>query len=86
MSNAKKSKSKSPPIPAEDAPNSSSSLKNNPFNARDGLGIYIEHPELNPEGRVVEYDDDFVVINDKYPKARSVRSLFVFCPFLACGQ
>lgn len=37
---------------------------------RDGLGIYIKHPEANPEGRVVEYDDDFVVINDKFPKAR----------------
>ena len=36
---------------------------------RDGLSIYIEHPEKNPEGRVVEYDDDFVVINDKYPKS-----------------
>ncbi|EDU48478.1 DcpS-C multi-domain protein [Pyrenophora tritici-repentis] len=36
---------------------------------RDGLIVYIEKPEANPEGRVVEYDDDFVVINDKYPKA-----------------
>jgi len=40
------------------------------FDARDGLGLYIEHPENNPEGLVVEYDDDFVVINDKFPKAR----------------
>lgn len=36
---------------------------------RDGLGVYIDHPEKNPEGAVVEYDDDFVVIQDKYPKA-----------------
>ncbi|KAL1606344.1 aprataxin-like protein [Paraconiothyrium brasiliense] len=39
------------------------------FDARDGLGIYIKYPERNPEGRVIEYDDDFVVIQDKYPKA-----------------
>ncbi|KAJ4290469.1 aprataxin-like protein [Kalmusia sp. IMI 367209] len=36
---------------------------------RDGLLVYIEQPETNPEGRVVEYDDDFVVIRDKFPKA-----------------
>lgn len=36
---------------------------------RDGLSLYIEHPENNPEGRVIEYDDEFVVINDKYPKS-----------------
>jgi aprataxin len=40
------------------------------FNARDGLGVYIAHPEANPEGLVVEYDDDFVVIADMFPKAR----------------
>jgi len=40
------------------------------FDPRNGLGVYIDHPETNPEGRVIEYDDDFVVINDKYPKAR----------------
>jgi aprataxin len=40
------------------------------FDARDGLGIYIQYPERNPEGRVIEYDEDFVVIQDKYPKAR----------------
>lgn len=40
------------------------------FNARDGLGVYIAHPEANPEGLIVEYDDDFVVITDKFPKAR----------------
>ena len=42
------------------------------FDPRDGLGVYIEHPEKNPESRVVEYDDEFVVIRDKFPKARSV--------------
>ncbi|CAO2655242.1 Nn.00g103060.m01.CDS01 [Neocucurbitaria sp. VM-36] len=39
------------------------------WDPRNGLAIYIEKPETNPEGRVVEYDDDYVVINDKYPKA-----------------
>jgi aprataxin len=43
------------------------------FNARDGLGVYIAHPETNPEGLVVEYDDDFVVIADKFPKARQAQ-------------
>ena len=36
---------------------------------RDGLGVYIQHPELNPEGAVISYDSSFVVIRDKYPKA-----------------
>jgi aprataxin len=36
---------------------------------RDELFMYIEHPEQNPGGAVIEYDDDFVVIQDKYPKA-----------------
>jgi aprataxin len=46
------------------------------FDARNGLGLYIEHPENNPEGLVVDYDDDFVVINDKFPKA-SVHLLLI---------
>lgn len=45
------------------------------WDPRNGLGIYIENPETNPEGRIVEYDDDFVVIKDKYPKARHVHPL-----------
>jgi aprataxin len=51
-------------------PSSRPSSGSKKFDARDGLGIYIQHPERNPEGRVIEYDDDFVVIQDKYPKAR----------------
>ncbi|CBX96539.1 hypothetical protein LEMA_P108040.1 [Plenodomus lingam JN3] len=43
---------------------------------RNGLGVYIDHPESNPEGRVIEYDDEFVVINDKFPKA-SVHLLLI---------
>jgi aprataxin len=45
------------------------------WDPRNGLGIYIEKPEENPEGRIVEYDDDFVVIRDKFPKARYARTI-----------
>ncbi|PVI02963.1 HIT-like protein [Periconia macrospinosa] len=64
MSASKKTKAAT--ISAEDAPKQ---YKTYAHNFKEGLGIYIEHPERNPEGRVVEYDDDFVVINDKFPKA-----------------
>jgi aprataxin len=43
------------------------------WDPRNGLGVYIEKPETKPEGLVVEYDDEYVVIRDKYPKARSVH-------------
>lgn len=52
------------------------------FDARNGLGMYIEHPEKNPEGLVVEYDDDFVVINDKFPKARYAPTDITQCSFV----
>lgn len=42
------------------------------WDPRNGLGEYLEKPETNPGGRIVEYDDDFVVIRDKFPKARYV--------------
>jgi aprataxin len=44
------------------------------WDPRNGLGVYINKAETNPEGRVVEYDDDFVVIRDKFPKARYATS------------
>lgn len=37
--------------------------------ARDGLGPYIAHPESYSANTVVYYNDDFVVIHDKFPKA-----------------
>ena len=58
------------PKPATKPASPSSKPAKRGFDARSGLGIYIEQPEKNPEGLVVEYDDDFVVINDKFPKAR----------------
>lgn len=64
MSHSKKPKATAP------APSEPPKLAARGFNVRDGLGVYIEKPEANPEGLVVEYDDDFVVITDKYPKAR----------------
>jgi aprataxin len=62
MSSSKKPKATAPEQPPKPAVRG--------FNARDGLSVYIAHPEANPEGLVVEYDDDFVVIADKFPKAR----------------
>lgn len=48
------------------------------FDPRNGLGAYLEKPETNPEGEIVEYDDDFVVIRDKFPKARYAFFLILF--------
>ncbi|KAL6151655.1 aprataxin-like protein [Exserohilum turcicum] len=64
MSHAKKPKSTSRP---PDTPKKAAVSK--PWDPRNGLGLYIENAAANPEGRVLEYDEDFVVITDKYPKA-----------------
>jgi aprataxin len=72
MSSAKKSKPK--PTAEDVQPTSTLEKAKNAvkgWDPRNGLGIYIEKPETNPDGRIVEYDDEFVVIRDKYPKARS---------------
>jgi aprataxin len=72
------SSSKKPKITAEDVqPTSTLEKAKNAlkgWDPRNGLGIYIEKPETNPEGLIVEYDDDFVVIKDKFPKARYART------------
>lgn len=60
---------KKPKLVAEPVERLAKSLKRS-FDARNGLGLYIDRPETNPEGLVVEFDDDFVVIKDKFPKAR----------------
>ena len=39
------------------------------FHARDALGPYITHPESFPSNTVVYYNDNFVVIHDKFPKS-----------------
>ncbi|KAF2681630.1 HIT-like protein [Lentithecium fluviatile CBS 122367] len=67
MANAKK-----PKAVAEDMENKKSTpktAKTSHDRFRDALGIYIDHPEQNPEGRVVDFDDEFVLINDGYPKS-----------------
>lgn len=67
MSNSKK------PKPTVEVVQSTKAPKNamKTWDPRNGLSIYIDKPETNPEGLIVEYDSDFVVINDKFPKARS---------------
>lgn len=39
------------------------------FKPRDALGAYIASPETYPASTVLYYNDDFVVINDLYPKS-----------------
>lgn len=39
------------------------------FPGRDGLGAYLESPQSFPPSRVIYYTDDFVAINDLYPKS-----------------
>ncbi|KAF5657255.1 aprataxin [Fusarium heterosporum] len=41
----------------------------NPFRDRMGLGAYLEDPASYPSSRVIYHNDDFVAINDLYPKA-----------------
>lgn len=40
-----------------------------PFKNRMALGAYIQSPESYPSSVVIYFNDDFVVIHDKYPKA-----------------
>lgn len=46
------------------------------FDSHDGLGEYLISPESYPQSRVISYDDRFVSIHDKYPKA-SVHTLLL---------
>ncbi|KAJ0166018.1 Aprataxin-like protein [Colletotrichum tanaceti] len=50
--------------------------RNKPFRTRDGLGAYIEDPSSFPASRVIYHNDDFVAINDLYPKA-SIHTLLL---------
>ncbi|KAF2651414.1 HIT-like protein [Lophiostoma macrostomum CBS 122681] len=67
MSATKKPQPK--PKPASPTPPSIQHATKRTFDMRDGLGVYIEHPELNPEGLVISHDPSYVVIRDKYPKS-----------------
>lgn len=53
---------------AEDKPRHTTKSSSG-FGPRDGLGAYIAKPELYPSSTVVYYNDDFVVIHDRYPKS-----------------
>jgi aprataxin len=39
------------------------------FRNRDGLGAYTHDPGSFPTSRVIYFNDDFVVVNDLYPKS-----------------
>ncbi|KAI1072266.1 hypothetical protein LB507_002818 [Fusarium sp. FIESC RH6] len=58
-------KRKTPPSTAS----ARSSRSGNPFGDRMGLGAYLEDPASYPSSRVIYHNDDFVAINDRYPKA-----------------
>ncbi|OTA99648.1 hypothetical protein M426DRAFT_324968 [Hypoxylon sp. CI-4A] len=46
------------------------------FDGRDGLGAYTHDPTAFPASRVIYHSDDFVAINDLYPKS-SVHTLLL---------
>lgn len=48
----------------------------NKLSPRDGLGAYIDHPEMYDSSRIIFHDDNFVAINDLYPKS-SVHALLL---------
>ncbi|KAH7033220.1 uncharacterized protein B0I36DRAFT_321001 [Microdochium trichocladiopsis] len=52
------------------------SIKLTSLNSRDGLGVYIADPASFPASRVIYHNDDFVAINDMYPKS-SVHTLLL---------
>lgn len=60
------------PKPAIPTPSSSSSRPSHGHKAfpdRMGLGAYLEDPASYPASRVIYHNDNFVAINDKFPKA-----------------
>lgn len=60
------------PSTSSSAPKTSPSI----FDSHDGLGAYLISPESYPPSRVISYDDKFVSIHDKYPKA-SIHTLLL---------
>ncbi|TDZ22406.1 Aprataxin-like protein [Colletotrichum orbiculare MAFF 240422] len=61
------------PEPAAEPPKNS---RGKYSKSRDGLGAYIDNPSAFPASRVIYHNDDFVAINDLYPKA-SVHTLLL---------
>ncbi len=66
------SKRKAPSSPESSKKSNSKHL----FSPRDGLGAYTLHPDKYDSTRVIYYDDNFVAINDSYPKS-SVHTLLL---------
>lgn len=59
-----------PKVPSQSKPSSSkATTSGNNFKNRAGLGLYTHDPAAFPASRVIYYDNDFVVINDLYPKS-----------------
>ncbi|PGH00917.1 hypothetical protein AJ79_08072 [Helicocarpus griseus UAMH5409] len=58
-----------PSKPSKPSPKPTSHKLSNPFNPRDNLGPYIEHPESFPPSTVLYHTPDFVAIHDRYPKS-----------------
>ncbi|KAF6845364.1 HIT domain-containing protein [Colletotrichum musicola] len=61
---------------SEPAPGPAKSSRGKHSRSRDGLGVYIEDPASFPASRVIYHNDDFVAINDLYPKA-SIHTLLL---------
>ncbi|CAL3969111.1 unnamed protein product [Diplocarpon coronariae] len=61
--------------PSSSGPPKKVQSKNGAF-GRDSLGAYIDNPRKYEASRVVFYDDDFVAVNDRYPKS-SVHTLLL---------
>ncbi|ORY71844.1 HIT domain-containing protein [Pseudomassariella vexata] len=57
------------PKPKAAAPPKQDSSKPRSFRDRDGLGAYTANPTNYPSNRVIYHNDDFVAINDLYPKS-----------------
>ena len=57
--------------PTEPLPRKSTTIPNSTavFPGRDGLGAYITSPASFPSSRVISYSDEFVTINDLFPKS-----------------
>ncbi|CZT07284.1 related to HNT3 Member of the third branch of the histidine triad (HIT) superfamily of nucleotide-binding proteins [Rhynchosporium agropyri] len=62
----------SPPSPV----NSKKPHNKNTLSTRDGLGAYIDNPDKYDASRIIYHDDNFVAINDLYPKS-SVHALLL---------
>ena len=47
----------------------SEKLQKNYIDGRDGLGVYLDNPAKHSPKRVLSYSDEYVIVNDLYPKS-----------------